>query len=149
MNKITFSLLAGLLLAGALADKSLAQAVAPAGQKPTVNTNALTPRPAIRDRADYWAQRLSLSDEQKQKVKPIFDEQLQKMTELRKRTELKPEERRAKVTAIQDEVNGKLKPILTPEQWEKYIKPYTLRTNASMMRLTNKPPVAVPTIPAK
>jgi hypothetical protein len=149
MNKITFTLLAGILLGGALADKSMAQAQAPSGLKPTVSTNATMPRPAIRDRADYWAQRLALSDEQKQKVKPIFDEQLQKMTELRKHTELKPEERRAKVAAIQEEINGKLKPILTPEQWEKYIKPYTLRTNAPMMRLTNRPPVAVPASPAK
>ena len=126
MNRKTFVLLAGVMLGGIVGVGSSAQAH-------TTNAPAAPVAPGARptrDRTDFIAQRLGLTDEQKQKVKPIFDEETQKMQEMRKDTTVKPEDRRAKYMALREETNTKLKAVLTPEQFEKYTKPFAGRTNA-------------------
>jgi Spy/CpxP family protein refolding chaperone len=149
MNRTTFSLLAGVVLGSLMAGGAMAQAPTTNLQRAATATNAPGMRPAMRDRTDYWAQRLSLTEEQKLKVKPVFDEETQKMTELRKQQQLKPEERRTKLLAIREETNAKLKTILTPEQWEKYTKPFAGRTNAPPTRPTPPAAPAAPAAPAK
>jgi len=71
---------------------------------------------------DYVATQLALTDDQKTKAKPVFDEMRQKMTDLRKDTTLEQTERRAKMKEIRDDANTKLKDIFTPEQYEKWLK---------------------------
>jgi len=142
MNRKTFVLLAGVMLGGIVGVGSSAQAQ---------TTNApVAPgaRPAMRDRTDFIAQRLGLTDEQKQKVKPIFDEETQKMQEMRKDTTVKPEDRRAKYMALREETNTKLKAVLTPEQFEKYTKPFAGRTNAPGRIMPGTPGTPVPATPA-
>jgi Spy/CpxP family protein refolding chaperone len=63
------------------------------------------PMTVMRDRTDMLARMLNLSDEQKEKVRPILDEEQKKMQEIREQTQTK------------------LKPILTQEQWDKYYRP--------------------------
>jgi Spy/CpxP family protein refolding chaperone len=145
MNRTTFSLLAGLVLGSLISSASVAQAQVTNAPRPSLRTNAPGARPVMRDRTDYWAMRLGLNDEQKAKIKPIFDEETQKMAELRKHTDLKPEERRSKLLGIRQETDAKLKTILTPEQWDKYSKPPQARPNSPAVRMTN----AVPAAPAK
>jgi Spy/CpxP family protein refolding chaperone len=145
MKTKTFFLLAGLMTGGFVVDAAAAEV------KPT---NAPVVRPARADRVDYWGTRLNLSPEQKDKLRPLLNEETEKFAELRKQTNLKPEERRAKYMAIREETNAKIKPILTPEQWAKYSQPYMAATNAAMRRLTNTAPVrpaapAAPAAPAK
>ena len=73
---------------------------------------------------DAIATNLSLTDEQKTKVKPIFEEMQQKMADLRKDTSVTdPTERRAKIKEIRDAATAKLKEIpLSQEQLDKWAK---------------------------
>jgi len=78
-----------------------------------------------RPNLDTIAQQLNLTDDQKPKFKSIMDTQMQKMRGLRQDPDfasLSPEDRRAKVKAIQDETEAQMKDLLTPEQFEKWQK---------------------------
>lgn len=79
-----------------------------------------TTRPVMRDRTDMLARMLNLSDEQKEKVRPILEDEAKQMA------------------AIREQTQQKLKTILTPEQWEKYYRP------SPAMR----PPMGMPGAPA-
>lgn len=74
---------------------------------------------AAKDRAQQVAEELNLTAEQKEKVKPILQEEREKMRGLK---DLAPDQRREKVKELRKEVADKLKPILTPEQLEKWQK---------------------------
>jgi periplasmic protein CpxP/Spy len=152
MKRTSFVIFSGVLLGGFLVSQGLAQVQPPAAPqaKPALGTNAPGTRPPVRTRADYLAQRLKLNDEQKGKVTTVFDEETQKYGEMRKQTDLKPEDRRAKYMAIREETNTKLKAILTPEQWEQYSKPMQqMRQNPPVRLGTNAPTTPPPATPAK
>jgi hypothetical protein len=68
------------------------------------------------------ATQLALTDDQKAKAKPIFDEMSQKMADLRKDTTVQGQDRRAKAKEIRDDATTKLKDVLTPEQFAKWEK---------------------------
>jgi hypothetical protein len=72
------------------------------------------------DRTAMLKQQLGLSDEQVEKLKPIFAKQTEKMTALRNDQALTQEQRREKMTEIQKATQEEVKPILTAEQAEKY-----------------------------
>jgi Spy/CpxP family protein refolding chaperone len=61
---------------------------------------------------------LTLTDEQKPKVKAVLDEQQKKMAALRDETD--QETRRTKGQELRKETTEKMKKILTPEQFTKY-----------------------------
>jgi Spy/CpxP family protein refolding chaperone len=99
---------------------------------------AARPMPMMRDRTDMLARVLNLTDEQKEKVRPILEEEQKKMTEVREQTQ------------------AKLKPLLTPEQWEKFAgSPLSgQRVTPIVTRPSGMPPVApapppVPPAPSK
>jgi Spy/CpxP family protein refolding chaperone len=67
------------------------------------------------------AQTLNLTDAQKPKVKQIFDDERAKRDAVR--AELKdatPDERRAKMQALRDDLLQKLSGVLTPDQLQKF-----------------------------
>ncbi len=66
------------------------------------------------------ARQLDLNEEQKAKIKPTLETQMQKMRELRTDASVSPEERRSKMQSIREEASAQLKTILTPEQFEKW-----------------------------
>jgi Spy/CpxP family protein refolding chaperone len=73
--------------------------------------------------SDTIVRQLALTDEQKTKAKPIFDEMLQKMRALRQDTGLSQEDLNAKRKEIRDAVTAKLKEVpLTQEQLDKWAK---------------------------
>ena len=63
---------------------------------------------------------LTLTDAQKPKVKAVLEDTQKKMRELRDDSSLSQDQRREKFTALREEESKALKPILTPEQMEKY-----------------------------
>ena len=71
---------------------------------------------------EKMAKDLGLSDEQTPKFKAALEESRKKMTELRADTTIAPEDKRAKGKEIRDAANVKVKAILTPDQYEKYLK---------------------------
>lgn len=71
---------------------------------------------------EQLAKNLDLTDAQKPKVKAALEEQMQKMGALRQDASLTPEDRRAKMKTIREDMKAKMKEILTPEQFAKYEK---------------------------
>lgn len=71
---------------------------------------------------DYIASQLALTDDQKTKVKPVFEEMRQKLVDLHRDGTLGQADRRAKTKEIRDDATAKLKEILTPDQFEKWQK---------------------------
>ena len=94
---------------------------APAAEK-TSDAQAEAKGAARRERLKQVAQDLNLTKEQKAKLKPILQEEAQKVKELRKDSSLARAEKLEKVKEIQQDVRAKAKTILTAEQWEKWEK---------------------------
>jgi protein CpxP len=72
------------------------------------------------ERVNALKESLKLSDEQVQKVKPIFAKNQEKMRALREDQSVSQEDRRAKMQELSKGLEEELKPILTPEQLAKY-----------------------------
>lgn len=73
----------------------------------------------MKERFARMAEELKLTDEQKPKVEAVLKEQAEKMRALKDAT---PDERRTEGKALREEGAKKLKEILTPEQYEKFLK---------------------------
>ncbi len=74
------------------------------------------------DRLKELAEQLNLTDEQKEKLKPIVQEQAEKLKALREDTTLSQQDKIAKFREIQQAGQEKIKAILTPEQQQKMDK---------------------------
>ena len=136
LSKITFL--------AALTAASLFTAGTAYGQDTTTNAPSAgastnTPPRAARGRMDI-AKMLDLTDDQKAKVQPILDAQRAKMNDVRQDTSLSPDDMRAKMKEIRDDTTAQLKPILTPEQLDKWQK-----MQARMRRMS--PPAGTPAAP--
>ncbi len=73
--------------------------------------------------ADHLARmtkQLKLTDEQQAKIKPILEEQHQKMMDLRQDTSMSRADRFAKFREVRQESMEKIKPILNPDQQKKW-----------------------------
>ena len=79
-------------------------------------------REQVRDRLEQMSKELNLSEEQKGKLKTIFQQEAEKVRALRDDTGLTPEKRREKARGIREEFAGKVKEVLTKEQNEKWQK---------------------------
>ena len=76
----------------------------------------------FRERLQDTMNELNLTDEQKEKLKPLWREQAQKLRELLKDQGLSRQEKMEKFKAAREEMEPKLKQILTAEQFEKWQK---------------------------
>jgi protein CpxP len=65
---------------------------------------------------------LNLTDQQKEQLKPIYQEQMEKLRQLHQDTSLSLTEKLDKVKAMHTESAPRLKKILTPEQYAKWEK---------------------------
>lgn len=73
--------------------------------------------PTIEERMDRLTKELNLTADQKPKVKTALEEQRKELQGVR---DLSQDERREKFRSSQQELDKKLKAILTPEQYQKY-----------------------------
>ena len=116
MQKV--SLMAALATGALLALSPLARAedksAAPEGRPPAGQRGEMA-----KERIAKMAEELKLTDEQKTKVTALLKEQAETMRGLRDAT---PEERREKTKAVREEMQKKMKEILTPEQYTKWEK---------------------------
>lgn len=115
-------MIAALVAGGVLAADVAVYAQDATNTPPTQGTPPVQHPPAMRGRMnfDVIATQLALTDDQKAKAKPVFEEMNQKMIDLRKDTTLEMADRRAKMKEIRDDASAKLKDILTPEQYQKW-----------------------------
>ena len=65
-------------------------------------------------------EKLGVTDDQLEKMKPIFEQQREKLTALKDDTATPVEQKREKAIGIFTETMEELKPILTPEQFAKF-----------------------------
>jgi Spy/CpxP family protein refolding chaperone len=126
MKRSTYAMLAAVVAGGLIGLGSVAQAQEAPKPAAKANTNAPAAR-APMDRTEYWGRLLELKPEQKDKLRPILDEEAKKYAELRTQKELTQQDRAAKAKEIREAISAKVKPILTPEQWEKYSKRFQPR----------------------
>ena len=145
MKRSTYAMLAAVVAGGLIGLGSVTQAQEAPKPAAKANTNAPAAR-APMDRTEYWGRLLELNAEQKDKLRPILDEEAKKYAELRTQREITQQDRAAKAKEIREAISAKVKPILTPEQWEKHTKPLqtrvqpTLRTNAAPATPPASPP---------
>jgi Spy/CpxP family protein refolding chaperone len=104
------SLIAALALGGLLACSTIATAQDASAKKGGKG------RQTVEQRLEAMSTQLSLTDEQKPKVKAVLEETEKKMKDVPR------EERQTKMPEIMAEQSKKLKEILTPDQQEKYKK---------------------------
>ena len=115
MNKL--SLIAAMALGGLVACSTLATAQDATNNVPKKNGKHGF---GIEQQMQRLSDQLTLTDEQKPKVKAALEDQQKKMQELRGDTSLDPAARRDKMQTIREELNTKMKAILTADQYTKY-----------------------------
>jgi Spy/CpxP family protein refolding chaperone len=118
MKTYKLSLIAALALGGLMACASLATAQDNKDSKGGAGQGRRGMN--IDQRMERLTTELSLTDAQKPKVKAVLEDTQKKMRELRDDSSLSQEQRREKFTALREDESKALKPILTPEQMEKY-----------------------------
>jgi Spy/CpxP family protein refolding chaperone len=115
---IIAALVAGNLLAWNLALRAADTNTPPAGAPPAGQRPPGMRGPTL----DQLAQQLDLTNDQKAKVKPIFEARDKKIGDLRGDTTLSQEDRRTKMQSIREETVAQMKAVLTPEQFDKWQK---------------------------
>ena len=68
---------------------------------------------------DHMSQTLNLTDDQKTKIKPILEDSMKQMQQLRQDTSVSQEDRRTKMQQIHESTMSQIKPILTDDQQKK------------------------------
>ncbi len=76
-------------------------------------------RESVEDRMQRMSKELNLSEEQKEKIRPLMEERVKQLREMREDKNLTPEQRREKARAIMKETHEKIAAVLNPEQREK------------------------------
>jgi Spy/CpxP family protein refolding chaperone len=96
------------------------ESTTPPAKHPARKAGAGGPRgEQAKERLDKLASELNLSDEQKREVAAAMKDQAEQRRELRDAT---PDERRAKAKALREEMDAKMKKILNPDQYQKWLK---------------------------
>jgi periplasmic protein CpxP/Spy len=66
------------------------------------------------------SEKVNLSDDQKAKLKPILQDQMQQMKAVREDSSLSEEQKRAKMKSIHESLHDQINAVLTPEQQAKF-----------------------------
>lgn len=74
----------------------------------------------LEQRLQRLSSRLNLSEDQKKQIRPILDEELGQLKDLRNDTKLSKEEKRTKFKEIANATFDKIHQLLTPEQQKKH-----------------------------
>jgi Spy/CpxP family protein refolding chaperone len=90
-----------------------------AGEAPATAQQARPTRGRAERELQRMSQRLSLTEEQKAKIRPILQERNKQLDDLRAKSSLPQGEARAKATEIRKSARQQIDQILTPEQREK------------------------------
>ena len=73
----------------------------------------------MQDRLEWLSKELNLSDEQKEKLKPILQDEGKQMRAVHDDSSLTPDQRRDKMKQIHQTFRPQIQAVLTPEQQEK------------------------------
>jgi Spy/CpxP family protein refolding chaperone len=87
----------------------------PTGPRPT-------PEERVKQRLQYLSQELNLSDDQKEKLKPILEDEVKQMRAVYEDTSLTPDQKRGKMEQIHKAAMPQIEGALTAGQKEKLVK---------------------------
>ena len=76
-------------------------------------------RESVEQRVERLSKELDLTQEQRENIRPVIEEQMKQMRALREDSSLTQEQRREKAMAAMKETHEKVEAILNPEQREK------------------------------
>jgi len=76
--------------------------------------------PSVDDQLKNLTERLTLTDDQQAKIKPILEDQRTQMQALMKDDSLSQDDRRAKGRSIRESTDTKIRDVLTDDQKKKY-----------------------------
>ena len=66
------------------------------------------------------SEKLNLTDDQKAKLKPILQDQMQQMKAVHTDSSLSPEQKESKMKSIHESIHDQINAVLTPEQQAKF-----------------------------
>ena len=90
-------------------------------QAPTPNKHAGMQRGESADQhLQMLSEKLNLTDDQKAKLRPILQGQMQQMKAVREDSSLSEEQKRAKMKPIHESLHDQINAVLTPEQQAKF-----------------------------
>jgi protein CpxP len=81
-----------------------------------------TAQDAVKATLQKISEALNLTDDQKEKLRPILQEEVDKMKAVRDDTSLTPDQKKAKLREIHEAYRPKVNDVLTPEQQAKWQK---------------------------
>ena len=76
----------------------------------------------VQIRLKGWTKQLGLTEEQQQKIKPMLEDEAVRFAKIRDDDKIPVDERKKQTNALQQETYEKVRPLLTPEQLEKFNK---------------------------
>lgn len=117
MNLNKHTLVALVTVAGALSLQPTTRAAKENAPAPPPRGDRVS---ALRERMQETARELNLTDEQKEKLRTIIRERLEKLRDLRQDNSLSRQERIEKLKASREDLIAEVKKVLTPEQFEKW-----------------------------
>ncbi|HWF18544.1 MAG TPA: hypothetical protein VG754_04725 [Verrucomicrobiae bacterium] len=123
MKSTKLGIIAAIALGGLMACGPIALAQDKPATPPASGDNSTPPPRGPRGRGNPMQgilNKLDLTADQKEKVKPIVEDQGKQMRALFQDNSLSQEDRQAKRKSIMDATDAKLKDILTPDQFTKY-----------------------------
>lgn len=95
------------------------QATNTEGQNSTSN-DAAAHKAQMQKHLEWLGQQLNLTDDQKEKLKPILQDQHKQMKAVRDDTSLTQDQKHEKMKQIHESTHTQIQAILTPEQQEKF-----------------------------
>lgn len=114
LKVVSFTLLATVAFAVALAQSSSSEM-----QQGTTGGQAARHERTY-DRLEWLSKELNLSDEQKEKLKPILHDEAKQMRAVHEDSSLTPDQKRDKAKQIRKTFRPQIQAVLTPEQQEKF-----------------------------
>ncbi|HTR42280.1 MAG TPA: hypothetical protein VMH87_11755 [Pseudomonadales bacterium] len=117
--KLSKTMFLAALTAASLLTAGSAYAQDTTTKAPDAGASTNAPPHTPRNRMDI-AKMLDLTDDQKAKVQPILDAQRTKGRAIMQDDSLSQDDKRTKMKALRDDTSAQLKPILTPEQYQKW-----------------------------
>ncbi|MCC7373148.1 MAG: hypothetical protein IT581_00720 [Verrucomicrobiales bacterium] len=112
--------LLAIAFSASIASANVLAATSPQFAKPTADSAAKIAK--AKDHLKGVANELGLTDEQKTKLREIFSAEREKIQDLRQDPYLNRREKLLKLRVIRDEIQAKVKAVLTAEQWEQWLK---------------------------
>jgi Spy/CpxP family protein refolding chaperone len=117
MSKSRWSILTILVLSAA--SVTFAQ-TSPQASTPEKRAGMHQKGESVEQHLQMLSEKLNLTDDQKAKLKPILQDQMQQMKGVREDSSLSEDQRRAKMKSIHESLHDQINAVLTPEQQAKF-----------------------------